>query len=90
METALMRAKPRCGHGMAFAKKVRRLSRSSFKIAGSSNLSNHQQPPAVADQFGDFCLPVLNGVGRGMAIVSANIARGSVARIRARQKQSDP
>ncbi len=44
MERALMRAKPRCGHGVAFAKVAKRPSWLFFEMAGSSNLPNRQLP----------------------------------------------
>jgi hypothetical protein len=43
MEPALMRAKPRCGHGVAFSKKHEgKAANCLFEAAGSGNLASRQ------------------------------------------------
>ena len=43
MEPALMRAKPRCGHGMSFSKKQEgQAANCFFEAAGSGNLASQQ------------------------------------------------
>ena len=57
---APMRAKPRCGHGVSFSKKQEGQAANCFFRGGRQRQSS--QPC-------DCCVPVLNRIGRGLAIV---------------------
>ncbi len=65
MEPALMRAKPRCGHGVAFSKK---------QEAKLLTIFSKRQAAAI---WPVVCLPVLNRIGRGLAIVPATIVHAA-------------
>jgi hypothetical protein len=75
---APMRAKPRCGQGMSFSKKQERPScRLFFRGGGQRQSSQSTVPPSAADQPYDCCVPLLNRIGRGLAIVPASIAHAA-------------
>ncbi len=50
-----------------------------FEMAGSSNLASHQFHLGQQISFADFCVPVLNRIGRGLGIVPAIIAHAAAA-----------
>jgi len=67
---APMRAKPRCGHGVSFSKKQEGQAANCFFRGGRQRQSSQSTvPPYAADQPCDCCVPVLNRIGRGLAIV---------------------
>jgi hypothetical protein len=92
IEPALMRAKPRCGHGVAFSMKredqVAHLSRWRQQQSAESPI-----PPSEAGHPRRLLSTGLYRIGRGIGIVPANVptlvTRGSIARIRARQLGPD-
>ena len=48
-----------------------------FEAAGSGNLSQPTVLPSAADRPCDCCVPVLNRIRRGLAIVPATIAHAA-------------
>jgi hypothetical protein len=75
---APMRAKPRCGHGMSFSKKQEgQAANYFFEAAGSDNLASQQFHLSAADQPCNCCVPFLNRIERGLAIVPATIAHAA-------------
>ena len=65
IEPALMRAKPRCGHGVAFSIKQEGQVAYFFETAGSSNLASQQFHHRQQISFADSCVPVPNRIVRG-------------------------
>jgi hypothetical protein len=51
-----------------------------FEAAGSGNLASQQFHLPAADQPCDFCVPVLDRIGRSLEIVPAIIAHASHSR----------
>jgi hypothetical protein len=73
-----MRAKPRCGHGMSFAKKQEGQAANCFFRGGRQRKSSQSTVPlSAADQPCECCVRVLNRIRRGLAIVPAAIGHAA-------------
>jgi hypothetical protein len=72
MEPALMRAKPRCGHGVALS--ISKKAKLPFVERTAQECAELPALPSTLIRFADFCLLVLNRIGRGLTIVPATIA----------------
>ena len=67
-----MRAKPRCGHGVALS--ISKKAKLPFVERTAQECAELPALPSTLIRFADFCLLVLNRIGRGLTIVPATIA----------------
>jgi len=94
IEPALMRAKPRCGHGAAFSmKQERQAANYFFEAAGSGNLASQQFHLRGRSALRLSCAGSEQNRTRSRDRACDHSSRGSIARIRARRSwlgASDP